>query len=164
MNQLCNKIMSDDLELGGKIKEHSNILAKLGTDLAKNQFSYKVEKKKSKEYWIKRIADVEKYNKKGLEYYNEIYSMMNMINKEESQMFLLRIGKFHQLGLELMKIMEKIKENPTIGDSKDKQKSQWSKEIGENLIEQSDKCLQFERDMNIAFRKFYEKYIKEILE
>ena len=164
MNQLCNKIMSDDLELGGKIKEHSNILAKLGTDLAKNQFSYKVEKKKSKEYWIKRIADVEKYNKKGLEYYNEIYSMMNMINKEESQMFLLRIGKFHQLGLELMKIMEKIKENPTIGDSKDKQKSQWSKEIGENLVEQSDKCLQFERDMNIAFRKFYEKYIKEILE
>ena len=164
MNQLCNKIMSDDLEIGGKIKEHSNILAKLGTDLAKNQFSYKVEKKKSKEYWIKRIADVEKYNKKGLEYYNEIYSMMNMINKEESQMFLLRIGKFHQLGLELMKIMEKIKENPTIGDSKDKQKSQWSKEIGENLIEQSDKCLQFERDMNIAFRKFYEKYIKEILE
>ena len=164
MNQLCNKIMSDDLEIGGKIKEHSNILAKLGTDLAKNQFSYKVEKKKSKEYWIKRIADVEKYNKKGLEYYNEIYSMMNMINKEESQMFLLRIGKFHQLGLELMKIMEKIKENPTIGDSKDKQKSQWSKEIGENLVEQSDKCLQFERDMNIAFRKFYEKYIKEILE
>ena len=164
MNQLCNKIMSDDLELGGKIKEHSNILAKLGTDLAKNQFSYKVEKKKSKEYWIKRIADVEKYNGKGLEYYNEIYSMMNMINKEESQMFLLRIGKFHQLGLELMKIMEKIKENPTIGDSKDKQKSQWSKEIGENLVEQSDKCLQFERDMNIAFRKFYEKYIKEILE
>ena len=156
--------MNDNLELEKKIKEHSNILAKLGTDLAKNQFSYKVKKKKSKEYWIKRITDVKKYNEKGLEYYNEIYSMMNMINKEESQMFLLRIGKFHQLGLELMKIMEKIKENPTIGDSKDKQKSQWSKEIGENLIEQSDKCLQFERDMNIAFRKFYEKYIKEILE
>ena len=156
--------MNDNLELEKKIKEHSNILAKLGTDLAKNQFSYKVKKKKSKEYWIKRITDVKKYNEKGLEYYNEIYSMMNVINKEESKMFLLRIGKFHQLGLELMKIMEKIKENPTIGDSKDKQKSQWSKEIGENLIEQSDKCLQFERDMNIAFRKFYEKYIKEILE
>ena len=156
--------MSDNLELEKKIKEHSNILAKLGTDLAKSQFSYKVEKKKSKEYWIKRIADVEKYNEKGLEYYNEIYSMMNMINKEESQMFLLRIGKFRQLGLELIEIMEKIKENPTIGNSKDKQKSQWSKKIGENLIEQSDKCLQFERDMNIVFRKFYEKYIKEILE
>lgn len=164
MNQLRNKIMSDDLELEKKIKEHSDILAKLGTDLAKNQFSYKVKKKKSKEYWIKRITDVKKYNEKGLEYYNEIYSMMNVVNKEESKMFLLRIGKFRQLGLELMKIMEKIKENPTIGDSKDKQKSQWSKEIGENLIEQSDKCLQFERDMNIAFRKFYEKYIKEILE
>jgi hypothetical protein len=156
--------MSDDLELEKKIKEHSDILAKLGTDLAKNQFSYKVKKKKSKEYWIKRITDVKKYNEKGLEYYNEIYSMMNVVNKEESKMFLLRIGKFRQLGLELMKIMEKIKENPTIGDSKDKQKSQWSKEIGENLIEQSDKCLQFERDMNVEFRKFYEKNIKEILE
>ena len=164
MNQLRNKIMNDNLELEKKIKEHSNILAKLGTDLAKNQFSYKVKKKKSKEYWIKRITDVKKYNEKGLEYYNEIYSMMNVINKEESKMFLLRIGKFRQLGLELMKIMEKIKENPTIGDSKDKQKSQWSKEIGENLIEQSDKCLQFERDMNVEFRKFYEKNIKEILE
>ena len=164
MNQLRNKIMSDDLELEKKIKEHSDILAKLGTDLAKNQFSYKVKKKKSKEYWIKRITDVKKYNEKGLEYYNEIYSMMNVVNKEESKMFLLRIGKFRQLGLELMKIMEKIKENPTIGDSKDKQKSQWSKEIGENLIEQSDKCLQFERDMNVEFRKFYEKNIKEILE
>lgn len=164
MNQLRNKIMSDDLELKKKIKKHSAILAKLGTDLAKNQFSYKVKKKKSKEYWIKRITDVKKYNEKGLEYYNEIYSMMNVINKEESKMFLLRIGKFRQLGLELIKIMEKIKENPTIGDSKDKQKSQWSKEIGENLIEQSDKCLQFERDMNVEFRKFYEKNIKEILE
>ena len=164
MNQLRNKIMNDNLELEKKIKEHSNILAKLGTDLAKNQFSYKVKKKKSKEYWIKRITDVKKYNEKGLEYYNEIYSMMNVINKEESKMFLLRIGKFRQLGVELMKIMEKIKENPTIGDSKDKQKSQWSKEIGENLIEQSDKCLQFERDMNVEFRKFYEKNIKEILE
>lgn len=164
MNQLCNKIMSDNLELEKKIKEHSDILAKLGTDLAKNQFSYKVKKKKSKEYWIKRITDVKKYNQKGLEYYNEIYSMMNVINKEESQMFLLRIGKFRQLGLELIEIMEKIKENPTIGDSKDKQKSQWSKEIGENLIEQSGKCLQFERDMNVVFRKFYEKYVKEILE
>ena len=101
--------MSDNLEFEKKIKEHSNILAKLGTDLAKSQFSYKVEKKKSKEYWIKRIADVEKYNEKGLEYYNEIYSMMNMINKEESQMFLLRIGKFRQLGLELIEIMEKIR-------------------------------------------------------
>ena len=164
MNQLCNKIMSDNLELEKKIKEHSDILAKLGTDLAKNQFSYKVKKKKSKEYWIKRITDVKKYNQKGLEYYNEIYSMMNVINKEESQMFLLRIGKFRQLGLGLIEIIEKIKENPTIGDSKDKQKSQWSKEIGENLIEQSDKCLQFEKDMNVTFRKFYEKYVKEILE
>ena len=156
--------MNDNLELEKKIKEHSNILAKLGTDLAKNQFSYKVKKKKSKEYWIKRITDVKKYNEKGLEYYNEIHSMMNVINKEESQMFLLRIGKFHQLGSELIEIMEKIKENPTISDSKDTQKSQWSKGIGEKLTEQSDKCLQFERDMNSTFREFYEKYIKEILE
>lgn len=60
--------------------------------------------------------------------------------------------------------MEKIRENPAISDSKDTQKSQWSKDIGNKLTEQSDKCLQFERDMNIAFREFYEKYIKDILE
>lgn len=157
--------MSSDQENIKKLaKEHSEKLAKLGTELGKIQFSYKVEAKPSKEYWQKRIDDFKKYNEKGMEYYNEIHSLMNIINREESQMFLLRIGKFRQIGIVLIEIMEKIKENPTIMDKKDKQQSQWSKKIKEQVSEQSDKSLNFEKDMNSSFRKFYEVHVKVILE
>ena len=146
------------------VKEHSEKLAKLGIELAKNQFSYKVENKASKEYWQKRIDDFKKYNEKGMEYYNEIHSLMNIINREESQMFLLRIGKLRQIGIGLIEIMEKIKENPTIMDKKDKQQSLWSKKIKDQISEQSNKSLNFEKDMNSSFRKFYEVHVKVILE
>jgi len=146
------------------VKEHSEKLAKLGIELAKNQFSYKVESKPSKEYWQKRIDGFKKYNEKGMEYYNEIHSLMNIINREESQMFLLRIGKFRQIGLVFIEIMEKIKENPTIMDKKDKQQSQWSKKIKNQITEQSNTSLNFEMDMNSSFREFYDKQVKEILE
>ena len=146
------------------VKEHSEKLAKLGIELAKNQFSYKVESKPSKEYWQKRIDDFKKFNEKGMEYYNEIHSLMNIINREESQMFLLRIGKFRQIGLVFIEIMEKIKENPTIMDKKDKQQSQWSKKIKNQITEQSNTSLNFEMDMNSSFREFYDKQVKEILE
>jgi len=146
------------------VKEHSEKLAKLGIELAKNQFSYKVENKPSKKYWQNRIDDFKKYNEKGMEYYNEIHSLMNIINKEESQMFLLRIGKLRQIGLVLIEIMEKIKENPTIMDKKDKQQSLWSKKIKDQITEQSNKSLNFEKDMNSSFREFYEEYVKVILE
>jgi len=151
-------------ELKKIVKEHSEKLAKLGIELAKNQFSYKVENKPSKEYWENRIDDFNKYNEKGMKYYNEIHSLMNIINREESQMFLLRISKFRQMGIVFMEIMNKIKENPTIMDSKNKQQSQWSKKIKDEIVEQSKKCLDFEMDMNSAFREFYDKKIKEILE
>jgi len=121
-------------ELKKIVKEHSEKLSRLGIELAKNQFSYKVENKPSKEYWQKRIDDFKKYNEKGMEYYNEIHSLMNIINREESQMFLLRIGKFRQIGLVFIEIMEKIKENPSIIDKKDKQQSQWSKKIKIKLL------------------------------
>ncbi len=146
------------------VKEHSEKLAKLGIELAKNQFSYKVENKPSKEYWQKRIDDFKKYNEKGMEYYNEIHSLMNVINREESQMFLLRIGKFRQIGIVFIEIMEKIIENPTIMDKKDKQQSQWSKKIKDQITEQSNKSLDFEKDMNSSFREFYEEHVKVILE
>ncbi len=146
------------------VKEHSEKLAKLGIELAKNQFSYKVENKPSKEYWQKRIDDFKKYNEKGMEYYNEIHSLMNIINREESQMFLLRIGKLRQIGIGLIEIMEKIKGNPTIMDKKDKQQSLWSKKIKDQISEQSNKSLNFEKDMNSSFRKFYEVHVKVILE
>ena len=157
--------MSSDQENLKKLaKEHSEKLAKLGTELGKIQFSYKVEVKPSKEYWQKRIDDFKKYNEKGMEYYNQTYSLMNLVNKEESQIFLLSTSKFRQLGLTLIEIMEKIKENPSIIDSKDKQQSQWSKEIRDQITEHSNTCLHHEKNMNASFREFCEKHLKKILE
>ncbi len=157
--------MSDDQEnLKKSAKAHSEKLAKLGMELSEIQFSYKIEEKPSKEYWQKRIDDFKKYNEIGMKYYNQVYSLMNLVNKEESQIFLLRTSKFHQLGLTLIEIMEKIKENPSIVDSKDKQQSQWSREIRDQITEQGNKCLRYEMDINTSFREFYEKYLKKILE
>jgi hypothetical protein len=157
--------MSDKLNnLKEIVKEHSEKLSKLGTDLAKNQFIYKVEKKSSKEYWQERITDFKKYNDNGFRYYDEIFALMRVIDEEKSQMFLLQIAKFRQLGLTLIEIMEKLEENPSIINSKDRQQSQWSREIKNQIIEQSDKCLKCEREMNTTFREFYEEKMKEILE
>ncbi|MHA7733582.1 hypothetical protein [Nitrosopumilus sp. S6] len=145
------------------IKEHSDKLAKLGMELSKIQFSYKVEEKTSKEYWQKRIKNFEEYNNKALEYYNQVFSLIKVTNKEESERFLLQISKFRQLGSSLIEIMEKIKENPSIINSKDRQQSQWSREIKNDITEHSNKCLHHERDMNSYFREFYEKYLKDTL-
>jgi len=145
-------------------KKHSDKLAKLGMELGEIQFSYKIEEKVTKEYWQQRIEDFKKYNEKGLEYYNQVHSIMDLVNKEEAQMFLLRVSKFRQLSMSLLEVMEKIENNPTIIDSKDKQQSQWSKEIKNQITEQSNKCLRYEMDMNTSFREFYEKHLKKILE
>ncbi|MGI9565602.1 MAG: hypothetical protein ACR2LL_01135 [Nitrosopumilus sp.] len=151
-------------DLSKKAKEHSEKLSKLGLELSKIQFSYKVEHKPSKNYWQKRIKDFERYKKTGLEYYNQSYNLMSVISKNESELFLLRISKFHQLGSELIKIMKNIEENPSIMDSKDKHQSQWSKKIRKEITECSDKCLNHEKEMNFLFREFYEKQLKKILE
>ena len=157
--------MSDNTEnLKKPIKEISEKLAKLGMSLAEIKFSYKVKEKASKEYWMKRINEFKKYSEKGLEYYNQVHAMMNLVDKEESQMFLLRISRFRQLGLELLEIMEKIKENPSIADPKDKQQSLWSKEIKNQMGIHSKKCLKHEREMNISFRDFYQNNLKKIIE
>ena len=157
--------MSQDPEnLKKSAKEHSEKLAKTGIELGEIKFSYKIEEKVTKEYWQKRMNDFKKYNEKGLEYYNQAHSMMNLVNKEEAQIFLLHISKFRQLSTTLSETMEKIRENPSIIDSKDRQQSLWSKEIKNQITEQSDKCLRHERDMNTSFREFYEKYLKKILE
>ena len=153
---------SDDLKK--TMQENSKKLTQLGSILAKNQFSYKIEEKTSKEYWQKRIEDLTKYNETSLAYYNQIQNMMNLINKEEAQIFLLQTSKFHQLGTELIKLMHQIEENPSIIDSKDKQQSQWSKKIKEKFVEVNANCLEHEKYMNIGFRKFYDIEIKKILE
>ena len=146
-----------------KVQEKSDKLAELGMTLAKNQFSYKIEENISKEYWQKRIKELTKYNQISLEYYTQIQNLMNLINKEEAQRFLLQTSKFHQLGTELTKLMHQIEENPSIIDSKDKQQSQWSKKIKEKLIELSKNCLENEKDMNLNFRKFYDIEVKKML-
>ena len=157
--------MSQDPEnLKKSTKEYSEKLSKTGMELGEIQFSYKIEEKVTKEYWQKRMNDFKKYNEKGLEYYNQAHLMMNLVNKKEAQMFLLRISKFRQLSTTLSETMEKIKENPSIIDSKDRQQSLWSKEIKNQITEQSNECLRYEIDINTTFREFYEKYLKKILE
>ena len=153
---------SDDLKK--TMQENSKKLTQLGSILAKKQFSYKIEEKTSKEYWQKRIEHLTKYNEISLAYYNQVQNMMNLINKEKSQIFLLEISKFHQLGTELVKIMHQIEETPSIINSKDKQQSQWSKKIKEKFVEVNANCLEHEKYMNIGFRKFYDIEIKKILE
>jgi len=164
VNKRINVMSQDPENLKKSVKENSEKLAKLGMDLGEIKFSYRVEEKISKEYWQKRIEDFKRYNEKGLGYYNQVHAMMNLVNKEEAQMFLLRTSKFRQLGTSLTEIMEKIKENPSIIDPKDKQQSQWSREIKNQITEQSNKCLQHERDMNSLFREFYDKHLKKIIE
>jgi len=153
-----------DKEVKKSAKEYSEKLAKLGMELSEIQFSYKIEGKSTKEYWQKRIEDFKKYSETGVNYYNQVYSLMNLVNKEESQIFLLRVSKFRQLVSTLIEIMEKIRKNPSIADSKDKQQSQWSKEIKNQVTEHGSKCLHHEMDMNTSFREFYEKHLKKILE
>lgn len=157
--------MSDDSdEIRKSAKENSDKLAKLGTELGKIKFSYRIEEKPTQEYWKKRIKNFKEYSDKGLEYYNQVYALMKIIDRDEAQLFLLKASKFRQMGTELIEIMEKIEENPTIMDKKDRQQSQWSKEIKADITEHSNKCLRHERDMNASFREFYEKNLKDILE
>lgn len=158
-------MMSQDPEkIKKSIKEHSDKLAKLGMELGEIQFSYKIEENPTKEYWQQRIQDFKKYNEKGTEYYNQVYNMMKLVNKQDAQLFLLRISKFQQLSKTVIENMEIVRENPSIVNSRDKQQSQWSKEIKNQLTEQSNKCLRHEMDMNSTFREFYEKELKKILE
>ena len=146
------------------VRGHSDRLAKMGAELGEIRFSYKIEEKTTKEYWQHRMDYFKRYNDKGMEYYNQVHAVMNLVSKKEAQMFLLRVSRFRQLCVALLKTMEKIRENPSIINSKDKQQSLWSKEIKDQITHQSNECLQYERDMNMSFRVFYEKQLKEILE
>lgn len=147
-------------DLEKQVKEHSDILAKLGRELANMQFSYKVEEATSKEYWENRITNFKKYTEKGLEYYNQVYSIMNIMNKDDAQMFLLHISKFKQQSEALANVIEKIRENPSIINRKDRQQSRWSREIKNQIVQYSDDSLQHEKRMNAIFREFYDKYLK----
>ena len=163
-NTLKKSMSQNSEDIKKKVQEKSEKLAELGFTLTKNQFSYKIEEKISKEYWQKRIKNLTKYNEISLEYYTQIQNLMNLVNKEEAQRFLLQTSKFYQLGTELIKLMQQIEENPSIINSKDKQQSQWSKKIKEKIIEYSRNCLENEKNMNLNFRKFYDAEIKKMLQ
>ena len=120
-----------------------------------------MKKKHQKNIGKKGLKNLRKYNETSLAYYNQIQNMMNLINKEEAQIFLLQTSKFHQLGTELIKYMHQIEENPSIINSKDKQQSEWSKKIKEKIVEVSKNCLENEKNMNLNFRKFYDANNKE---
>ena len=151
-------------ELRENIKENSKKLANIGSELSKNKFNYKVEKKPSKEYWDKRILDFQTYKETGIKYYNQVYLLMSIVSKNDAELFLLEISKFHQLSLNIIELMKKIKENPSIFDPKDKQQSQWSKNIKNQFVESNENCLKLEKDMNFLFREFYDKNLKNLIE
>ena len=139
-------------------KEHSERLEKLGVELSKIQYDFKIKDNPSEKYWTKRIQEYEKYRNKVTEYFTQAYSLMNLVTEEQSGVFLLRISKLQQLGEKLLEDMEKVKQNPSSMNLKDKQQSKWSKEIRDQLLKSNNDCLNHEKRMNVFFKEIYEKY------
>jgi len=141
------------------IKVYSEKLEKLGIELSKIQYDFKIKDNPSEKYWTKRIQKFENYHKKVEEYFTQSYSLMSLVNEEQSGIFLLRVSKLRQLGVKLLEAMEKVKENPSSMDLKNKQQSKWSKEIRERLLKSNNDCLNHEKRMNVFFKEFYEEYL-----
>ena len=139
-------------------KEHSERLEKLGAELSKIQYDFKIKDNPSEKYWTKRIQEYEKYRNKVTEYFTQAYSLMHLVTEEQSGVFLLRISKLQQLGKKLLEDMEKVKQNPSSMNLKDKQQSKWSKEIRDQLLKSNNDCLNHEKRMNVFFKEIYEKY------
>ncbi len=141
------------------IKVYSEKLEKLGIELSKIQYDFKIKDKPSEKYWIKRIQEFKNYHKKVVEYFTQSYSLMSLVNEEQSRIFLLRISKLRQLGVRLLEDMQKVKQNPSSMDLKDKQQSRWSKEIRERLLKSNNDCMNHEKRMNIFFKDFHTEYL-----
>jgi len=142
-----------------EIKKYSEKLEKLGVELSKIQYDFKIKDRPSVKYWEGRIQEFTNYHKKVVEYFSEASSLMRLANKENSELFSLRISKLLQLGRRVLQDMEKIKQNPSIMNLKDKQQSKWSKELRDQLIKSNNDCLDHEKRMNVFFKDFYEKYL-----
>ncbi len=155
LGKQVKKIMDSDKTA----KEYSQKLEKLGVELSKIQYDFKIKDKPSEKYWAKRIQEFNNYHKKTIEYFTQSYALMSLANEEQSNLFLLRISKLKQLGGKLLEDMENIKQKPSIMNSKDKQQSKWSIEQREQLIKSNNDCLIHEKHMNIFFKEFYEKYL-----
>ena len=133
----------------------------LGNELTKIQFDFKIINNPSEKYWIKRIDEFERYHKKTIEYFSQAYSLMIDVDKEQAGMFLLRISKLKQLGVKLLENMEEIRKTPSIMNVKDKQQSKWSLEQKDLLMNTNEECLNHEKKMNLLFREFCEKKLKQ---
>ena len=141
--------------------EQRKKLETLGNELTKIQFDFKIKNNPSEKYWIKRIEEFDIYHKKVIEYFSQAYTLMKDIDEKQGGMFLLRISKLKQLGVKLLENMEKIRQNPSIMNVKDKQQSKWSLEQRDLLIDANEKCLNHEKKMNVLFREFYEKKLRQ---
>ena len=144
------------------IKTYTEKLEKLGVELSKIQYEFKIKNHPSAKYWSKKIQEFETYHKKTKEYFSLVYSLMNLIDEEQSSLFLLKLSKLGKLGTELLVNLKNVKENPDTMNLKDKQQSRWSIEQREKLIESNNECLNHEKHMNILFKEFYKKYIKKM--
>ena len=145
------------------INEYRENLERLGAELTTIQYNFKIKNETSEKYWEKKIQQFKNYHQKTLEYFNQGYSFMKIINEEESGIFLLRLSKLRQLGVKLLEDMENIKQNPATMNQKDKQQSRWSIEQREKLIKSNDECLNHEKRMNVFFKEFFEKYLQNKL-
>jgi len=147
-------------EIDSKFREQSKILEKLGNELAKTQYDFKIKESSSEKYWNKRIEEFSNYHKKVVDYFSQAYILMKNVDNEQSGLFILRLSKLKELGTKLLENMEKVKQNPSIMDSKNRQQSKWSIEKREQLINSNQDCLNHEKKMNIFFREFFETNLK----
>ncbi len=143
-----------------KQKEFSEKLEKLGGELSKIQYDFKIQNKTSEKYWVARIEEFKKYHQKVIDYFSQAYLLMDLTNEEQSKPFLLKLSKLKQIGARLTQCLEKVKENPSVMDLKDQQQSKWSVNQREDLIRANQECLDHEKHMNVFFREFYEKNLK----
>jgi len=135
-------------------------LETLGIELSKIQYDFKIKNKPTEKYWLKRIEEFKYYHENVLEYFTLVYSLMRLIDIEQSGIFLLKVSKLKQLGLKLLEDMGKIKKNPSAMDLKDKQQSKWTVELREQVIKSNDNCWRHEKHMNVFFRDFHNQYLK----
>ena len=144
-----------------KIESFSKGLERLGSELAKIQFDFKIKNKPSEKYWNQRIDEFRQYHEKTIEYFLEAQQLAKLFDEKEAGVFLLKLSKLKQLGSNLLKSMELVKNNPSIMDSKDQQQSRWTIEQREKLFEANQECLDHEKTMNVFFRQFYDKHLKK---
>ena len=143
------------------IKENTQRLAKLGSELSEIQYNFKIKNKPSEKYWAERIQEFSNYHEKTIKYFTLVYSLMSEVNEEQSGVFLLSLSKLKQVGGKLLEDMENIKKNPAVLDLKDRQQSRWSIEQREKLVKSNNDCLNHEKRMNVIFKEFYDNYLQE---